>query len=233
MISLDRNYREVINLLFVLPILFHLNTLIKPRKCYNVGIKNSRRESAREVNTFFILSDDEARSKVSNQIVKRRSRISCSSPFMASSDLWTRFVLSIDETAVGRVGSNTRNPEGHPGSIGYFMGILCGRREILESTATWKLRIRNEFFARIDGRVASDLIPAGILSAKRYESLFPQPPDPTVPPSPPSPPPSSPLPLDFLIYRRRIYRFCFLSFKVADHLLISLLRQVFRTRSST
>ena len=43
MTSLDRNVREVINLLFVLPILFHLIMYLGLRKYYNFGTKNSRR----------------------------------------------------------------------------------------------------------------------------------------------------------------------------------------------
>ena len=147
--------------------------------------------------------------------------------FMASSDPWTRF----SERFHGSCYRSTKRsrdawlehqkPGGYP-SIGYFMGILCRRREILESTATWKLRIRDEFFARIAS--LPTLFQLGFYRRNVMKAFFP----------PLHPPHShSPLPLDFLIYRRRIYRFCFLSFKVADHLLISLLRQVFCTRSST
>ena len=44
-ISLDRNYREVINLSFVLPILFHLN-ILKTEEIFAIflGTKNPRRD---------------------------------------------------------------------------------------------------------------------------------------------------------------------------------------------
>lgn len=59
------------------------------------------------------------------------------------------------------------------GEIGYFMGILCRCRsgKFWNQQPPWKLRIWNEFFATL-ARYASDLIPAGILSMERYESLF-------------------------------------------------------------
>ena len=68
--------------------------------------------------------------------------------------------------------------------------------EILESTATWKLRIWNEFFALLPHRLPT-LFQLGFYRRNVMKAFFPP---------------------DFLIYCRRIYRFCFLSFKVAEPL---------------